>query len=140
MADKPITLSNTLSGTKEQFRPLSEGSVLMYNCGPTVYDVSHVGNLRSYVFADVLHRVIEANGYDVRQVINITDFGHLSSDADAGPDKMTKALRREGMDLTLENMRSLAERYTDLFLKDLQSLEYRHRAYYFSSRVGLRCG
>ena len=118
--DAPLTFYNTLSGHKEQFS--AEGTVLMYNCGPTVYDVSHVGNLRSYVFADVLRRVLGWNGYDVRQVINITDFGHLSSDADLGDDKMTKALRREGLDLSLENMRSLAEKYVTLFVKDLQAL------------------
>ncbi|HEY0220938.1 MAG TPA: cysteine--tRNA ligase, partial [Candidatus Paceibacterota bacterium] len=91
-----ITLHNTLSGEKEEFKPLKPGEVSMYNCGPTVYNYAHIGNLRSYVFSDVLRRMFEYNGYKVNQVVNITDIGHLSSDADDGEDKMTKALKREG--------------------------------------------
>lgn len=94
----------------------------MYNCGPTVYDVAHIGNLWSYLFADTVRRVLKQNGYQVRQVINITDFGHLSSSADSGNDKMSTALTREGKELTLENMRELAEKYTNIFLADLKTL------------------
>src|SRR3989344_4129831 len=120
---RPLFLYNTLGKAKQEFTlPKYSSTVRMYNCGPTVYDTSHIGNLRSYVFADIVRRTLEYNGYAVKQVINITDFGHLSSDADAGPDKMTKALKREGLELTMENMRSLAERYAEQFLKDLQAL------------------
>lgn len=94
----------------------------MYNCGPTVYDYAHIGNLRSYVFADVLRRMFEYNGYAVNQVINITDIGHLSGDGDDGDDKMTKALKREGKPLTLEAMREVANYYFEKFKEDLVSL------------------
>ena len=89
-----IYLQNTLSGKKEEFRPLKEGFVSMYNCGPTVYNYAHIGNLRSYIFADTLRRMFEYNGLKVNQIINVTDIGHLSSDNDEGEDKMTKALKR----------------------------------------------
>ncbi len=94
----------------------------MYTCGPTVYDYVHIGNLRSYVFADVLRRALAYNGYQVKQVINITDIGHLVSDADTGEDKMTKGLLRAGKELTLGNMRELAEFYTEKFKEDAQKL------------------
>jgi len=94
----------------------------MYNCGPTVYGKQHIGNLSMFVFADVLRRTLEFNGFTVRQVINITDVGHLTSDADEGEDKMSKGLKREGKKLTLENMRELAEKYTAIFQEDIRSL------------------
>ena len=94
----------------------------MYTCGPTVYDYAHIGNLRAYVFADVLCRTLKHAGLKVKQVMNITDMGHLSSDADSGEDKMTKGLLREGKSLTLENMRELAEFYTEKFKEDLKAL------------------
>ncbi len=117
-----IYLHNTLSGQKEEFKPLKEGSVSMYNCGPTVYDYAHIGNLRAYVFADTLRRVFEYNGLNVNQVINVTDIGHLSSDSDDGEDKMTKALKREGKPLTLSAMREVADFYFEKFKDDLKSL------------------
>jgi cysteinyl-tRNA synthetase len=117
-----IYLQNTLSGTKEPFTPLVPGEVAMYNCGPTVYNYAHIGNLRSYVFSDLLRRMFEYNGYTVKQVMNITDIGHLSSDADDGEDKMTKALKREGKPLTLAAMREVADFYFDKFKDDLQAL------------------
>lgn len=116
-----LRLHNTLSGKLETFEPLN-GIVRMYNCGPTVYDYVHIGNLRSYAFADTLRRALLAWGYELKQVINITDFGHLTSDADLGEDKMSAALRREGLELTLANMRALAERYTGAFLSDIAAL------------------
>ncbi len=119
----PLCLYNTLGKTKQEFKlfpPAKE--VRMYNCGPTVYDVQHIGNLSMFVFADVLRRTLEYNGFPVKQVINITDVGHLTSDADEGEDRMTKGLLREGKALTLENMRELGERYTNTFLKDLRAL------------------
>src|SRR3989344_3290661 len=117
-----IKLFNTLTGKKETFKPINEGRVGMYHCGPTVYDYPHIGNLRSYIFADILRRMFEANGYGVSQVINITDVGHLSGDADSGEDKMMKALKREGKPITLDAMRELSEFYTGEYVKDLNSL------------------
>jgi len=117
-----VTLHNTLSGEKEPFSTILPNTVKMYNCGPTVYGPQHIGNLSMFIFTDVLRRTLEYAGYKMRQVINITDFGHLTSDADEGEDKMTKGLKREGLKPTLENMRTLAEKYTDIFLNDLKTL------------------
>lgn len=117
-----VFLHNTLTAQKEEFVPLRARHVKMYNCGPTVYGIQHIGNLSMFVFADTLRRMLEWNGYVVKQVINITDVGHLVSDGDDGEDKMTKGLKREKKALTLENMRSLAEKYTDIFLSDLKTL------------------
>jgi cysteinyl-tRNA synthetase len=117
-----IYLQNTLSGEKEIFKPINADVVSMYNCGPTVYNYAHIGNLRSYVFADILRRVFEYNNYNVKQIINITDIGHLSSDNDEGEDKMTKALKREGKPLNLESMREIANFYFEEFKKDLSLL------------------
>ncbi len=121
-----IKLQNTLTGNKEQFETLKSNQVSMYNCGPTVYGEQHIGNLSMFVFTDILRRTFEYAGYEVNQVINFTDFGHLSGDnegdADSGEDRMTKGLKREGMALTLENMRILAEKYANIFLADLGTL------------------
>ena len=118
----PIFLSNTLSAKKEKFTPPNIGPVKMYNCGPTVYDVQHIGNLSAFVFAHLLRNILEYNGLQVKQVINITDVGHLTSDADEGEDKMKNALKREGMNATLENMDLIAKRYTSIFIEDLKKL------------------
>ena len=119
----PLFLHNTLGKAKQEFTLSKDRRrVGMYNCGPTVYDTSHIGNLRSYVFADLVRHTLEYNGFAVKQVINITDFGHLSSDADRGEDKMSKALKREGMELSLENMRALADKYIAEFMRDLKEL------------------
>ncbi len=117
-----IFIHNTLSNKKEEFKPLKEGTVSMYNCGPTVYNYAHIGNLRSYIFADVLRRMFEYNGYEVRQIINITDIGHLSSENDSGEDKMTRALKREGKPLTLTAMRDVANFYFERFKEDLKDM------------------
>ncbi len=117
-----IFLQNTLTGQKDEFIPIKSGEVSMYNCGPTVYNYAHIGNLRAYVFADTLRRMFEYNGLKVKQVINVTDIGHLSNDSDDGEDKMTKALKREGKPLTLEAMREVADFYFNEFKKDLESL------------------
>ncbi|MEN9524337.1 MAG: cysteinyl-tRNA synthetase, cysteinyl-tRNA synthetase, partial [Candidatus Parcubacteria bacterium] len=94
----------------------------MYHCGPTVYDYAHIGNLRSYVFADLLRRTFEYNNYKVTQIINITDVGHLVTDGDEGEDKMTKALRRENLPLTLGSMDRVATFYFVKFVDDLKAL------------------
>jgi len=123
-----IFLKNTLSGKKEAFVPLHEGHVKMYNCGPTVYDHVTVGNFASFVMADVLKRAFLYNGFKVEQLINITDFGHLSGDNDGdssiGDDRMTKGLKREGMEVTMENMTKLASKYADSFLDDVRKLYF----------------
>ena len=93
----PILLKNTLTNKKDVFISRKKNTVTMYNCGPTVYDYAHIGNLRAYVFADSLRRILEYNGYEVKQVINITDVGHLTSDADEGEDKIESGAKREGL-------------------------------------------
>ncbi len=119
----PLYLYNTLGKAVQEFTlPEVAHTVRMYNCGPTVYGRQHIGNLSMFVFADTLRRTLEYNGYQVKQVINFTDFGHLSSDADDGDDKMTIGLKREKMNPTMENMRLLAEKYAKVFVEDLQTL------------------
>lgn len=119
----PLFLYNTLGKELQRFemRP-GTNKVRMYNCGPTVYDKQHIGNLSMFVFADVLRRTIEYHGFAVKQVINITDVGHLTSDNDEGEDKMMKGLKREKLKPTLENMRALAEKFTTVFLEDISRL------------------
>jgi cysteinyl-tRNA synthetase len=117
-----LKLHNTLTGSVEEFSPIEAGKVKMYHCGPTVYDYAHIGNLRSYVFADILRRTVEYGGNDVTQVINITDVGHLTSDADTGDDKMVKGLKREGLPLTLGGLKELANKYEEAFKQDLKAL------------------
>lgn len=113
-----LTFYNTLGRSEEEFKPLTESSVRMYHCGPTVYDRQHLGNLRSAVLWDILRRTLEYLGYEVTQVVNITDFGHLTSDADTGEDKMFKGLKREGLPINLEGMAALAAKYTEVYLSD----------------------
>ena len=120
-----IYLHNTLTGKKELFKPLSKTffgrpKVGMYHCGPTVNNHVHIGNLRAFFLADVARRMFKANGYKVKQVMNVTDVGLLESDNDE--DKMTMALKREGKPLTLEAMRELADFYTNAFVRNLADL------------------
>jgi cysteinyl-tRNA synthetase len=117
-----LKLYNTLSRKKEDFKPIKAGHAGMYCCGPTVYNYAHIGNLRSYIFEDVLRRVLEFNSFDVNQVMNITDVGHLASDADEGEDKLMKAIVREGKKPSLEAMKELARMYEAAFKKDIASL------------------
>ena len=112
-----IKFFNTLGRKLEDFKPIDSKEVGLYTCGPTVYARAHIGNLRAYVFADVLRRTLEYGGYNVRHVMNITDVGHLTSDADSGEDKMQKAAR-ETKNTSLE----IAEKYTNLFFKDIDKL------------------
>lgn len=118
----PIYFFNTATQKKELFTPLKEDAVTMYSCGPTVYDYVHIGNLRAYVFVDVLKRTLQYNGYNVVNTINLTDFGHLTSDADTGEDKMMIALRRAGKPITLDAMRDVAEPFIDAFKEDIAAL------------------
>ena len=134
MTSKKLQFYNTLARKKETFSPIRKDKVRMYTCGPTVYDYAHIGNLRVYVFADILQKTLEYGGYKVKRVMNITDIGHLSSDADSGEDKMTKGLLREKKKLTLKNMRELAEFYTKKFKKDLEKLNVKiPKEIYFAS-------
>lgn len=117
-----LRLYNRLTKQTESFTPLNPPRVHMYSCGPTVYDFAHIGNLRSYVFADILHRTLEFSGYTVKHVINITDVGHLSGDGDAGEDKMMKGLKREGLPISLSGMKELALKFENHFKEDTASL------------------
>ncbi len=117
-----IHLYNTLTRKKEEFKPINEGFVGIYCCGPTVYDYAHIGNMRTFIFEDILRRVFLYNGYKVKHVMNITDVGHLVSDADEGEDKLMKALRREGKKPTVKAMMELAERYTNAFFDHSKKL------------------
>lgn len=112
-----VLLTNTLSGNKEVFVSIKPRVALMYTCGPTVYNRASIGNLRPYVFSDTLARTLTAAGYRARRVINITDVGHLTSDADEGEDKMSVGAKREGL-----SPEELAERYATLFIGDLGEL------------------
>ena len=112
-----IKIFNTLTRKKEDFKPLDEKEIRMYSCGPTVYYFAHIGNLRAYLFMDNLRRVLKYNGYNLKHVMNITDVGHLVSDADEGEDKMMKAARREN-----KNPYEIAEFYTNAFLADIDKL------------------
>ncbi len=112
-----LKLYNTLSREKETFKSIDEKRVRMYSCGPTVYYYAHIGNLRAYLFMDNLRRVLKYNGYELTHAMNITDVGHLESDADEGEDKMAKAARRENKDPF-----EIAKFYTEKFMIDLDKL------------------
>ena len=113
----PLRLFNSLTREIADFTPLDPSMVRLYSCGPTVYHDAHIGNLRAYVFVDTLRRVLAWQGYTVLHVINITDVGHLTSDADEGDDKMETAAVREK-----RSVWDIAQHYTDLFQRDLASL------------------
>lgn len=117
-----MKIYNSLTKKKEEFKPLVPSHVSMYHCGPTVYDHIHIGNLRSFMLGDIIRRTFEYLEYTTKQVMNITDIGHLVSDADDGDDKMTKALKRHSMEITLENMLKVADIYTESFKSDLKNL------------------
>jgi cysteinyl-tRNA synthetase len=112
-----LRLFDTYTRSVRDFEPLQPAHVGLYTCGPTVYDYAHLGNLRTYLFEDVLRRVLEFNGYAVKHVMNITDVGHLVSDADTGEDKMDQGAQRTG-----QSAWEIARLYTAAFRADLQSL------------------
>lgn len=114
---RKLRLYNTLSGKKEEFREINDMKVGLYTCGPTVYNFAHIGNLRTYIFEDVLRRVLEYDGYKVNHVMNITDVGHLTSDADEGEDKMEKGAKREK-----KSVWDIAKEYEQTFFDDLEEL------------------
>jgi len=114
---KPFYIFNTLDRRVEEFKPLNPPRVTFYSCGPTVYLPQHLGNMRAYVFVDTLRRALELNGYEVRHVMNITDVGHMTSDADAGEDKVEKTARAEG-----KTPREVADFYIAQFTRDCARL------------------
>ena len=114
---KKIFFYNTLSRKIEEFKPVKKGRVGIYTCGPTVYNYAHLGNLRSYLFGDLLKRTLLYNGYKVKHVMNITDVGHLTGDMDMGEDKMELGAKREG-----KSAYEIAEFYTKAFQKNLVDL------------------
>jgi cysteinyl-tRNA synthetase len=112
-----LYLYNSLTRKKQEFKPIKPGAVGLYTCGPTVYNYAHIGNLRTYIFEDILKRVLIYNGYTVKHVMNITDVGHLTGDRDMGEDKMEAGAAREG-----KSAWDIADYYTQSFKKDLNHL------------------
>ena len=112
-----MQIYNSATHTKQEFVPNEQGKVQMYTCGPTVYHFAHIGNLRTYIMEDVLEKYLRFSGYDVNRVMNITDVGHLSSDADTGEDKMLKGAKREH-----KTVMEIAKFYTDAFFSDCEKL------------------
>ncbi len=115
-----MQLYNSLTHKREEFVPHEEGRVSMYTCGPTVYHFAHIGNLRTYIMEDILDRYLRYAGYEVTRVMNITDVGHLTSDADTGEDKMLKGAKREK-----KTVMEIAKFYTDKFFEDCEALNIR---------------
>ena len=120
----PLKLFNSLTRQLEEFRPVHPGEARVYTCGPTVYNYQHIGNMRAYVFADTLGRTLSWKGYKLTHVINITDVGHLTSDADEGEDKMERMAASEG-----KSAWDIARFYQDDFERDLARLNIRKPAY-----------
>ncbi len=112
-----MLIYNTLTRTKEEFEPIEDNQVRMYCCGPTVYNYAHIGNLRTYIFEDILRRTLQFNGYKITHCMNITDVGHLESDADEGEDKMEKGAMREGLTVW-----ELARKYEAAWMEDMSRL------------------
>lgn len=119
-----LKLYNTLTRQKEVFKPLKEGEVSMYSCGPTVYNFAHIGNMRTYIFVDILRRVLKHNGYQLKGVMNITDVGHLESDSDTGEDKIQSAAKKQN-----RSPYEIADFYTQAFFKDLEKLNIERPEY-----------
>ncbi|RED15773.1 cysteine--tRNA ligase [Parasphingopyxis lamellibrachiae] len=119
----PLTLFNSLTRQAEPFVPVHPGEARVYTCGPTVYNFQHIGNMRAYIFADTLGRVLSWKGYKLTHIINITDVGHLTSDADAGDDKMEKAASAAG-----KSAWDIAKFYTDAYWRDIERLNIRQPA------------
>ena len=114
------SLYNTLGRQLQEFKPISPGMVGFYGCGPTVYNYAHIGNLRTYIFEDVLVRTLRSLGFEVKHVMNVTDVGHLTGDDDSGEDKMVKSAQERG-----KSVLEVAAFYTDAFFKDTGQLNIR---------------
>jgi len=122
-AAHPLTLFNSLTRQPEPFRPVHPGEARVYSCGPTVYNYPHIGNMRAYVFADVLGRTLSFKGYRLTHVINITDVGHLTDDADEGEDKLEKAAKERA-----QSIWDIARHYTEAYWADIKALNIRQPA------------
>jgi cysteinyl-tRNA synthetase len=123
MTDAPLKLFNSLTRSLEVFEPVHAGEARVYSCGPTVYNYSHIGNMRAYLFADVLGRTLSWKGYKLTHVINITDVGHLTDDADAGEDKMEKMAAAQA-----QSIWDIAEHYKQAYWADVRALNIRQPA------------
>ncbi len=123
MSNAPLTLFNSLTRKPEAFEPVHPGEARVYSCGPTVYNYPHIGNMRAYVFADILGRTLSFKGYKLTHVINITDVGHLSDDADAGEDKMEKMAAQKA-----QSIWDIAEHYKQAYWADVRALNIRQPA------------
>ena len=123
MTDTPLRLFSSLTRTVEPFVPVHAGEARVYSCGPTVYNYPHIGNMRAYVFADTLGRVLSFKGYKLRHIINITDVGHLTDDADAGEDKMEKMAAERA-----QSIWDVARHYTEAYWADFRALNCREPA------------
>lgn len=115
-----MILYNSLTRKKEEFIPNEKGKVKLYTCGPTVYNYAHIGNLRSYIFEDILEKTLEYLGYEVTRAMNITDVGHLSGDTDTGKDKMIEEAKKENKEVL-----EIAKFYTEAFKNDFKLLNLR---------------
>ena len=122
---KPLTLFNSLTRAAEHFEPVHPGEARVYSCGPTVYNYPHIGNMRAYVFADVLGRTLSWKGFKLTHVINITDVGHLTDDADAGEDKLEKAAAAQA-----QSIWDIAKHYTEAYWADVRALNIRQPAHW----------
>ena len=123
MTDAPLKLFNSLTRKLEEFRPVHEGEARVYSCGPTVYNYPHIGNMRAYVFADVLGRTLSWKGYELTHIINITDVGHLTDDGDAGEDKMERMAAAKA-----QSIWDIAKHYTEAYWADVKALNIREPA------------
>ncbi|MEA3264508.1 MAG: cysteine--tRNA ligase [Pseudomonadota bacterium] len=123
MTTTPLKLFNSLTRQLEEFQPVHPGEARVYSCGPTVYNYPHIGNMRAYVFADVLGRTLSFKGYKLTHVINITDVGHLTDDADAGEDKMEKMAAERAQPIW-----DIARHYTEAYWADVKALNIRQPA------------
>jgi len=112
-----LKIYNTLTNSKEEFKPIKDNIVGLYTCGPTVYNYAHIGNLRTYIFEDILRRVLEYNGYRINHAMNITDVGHLVGDGDGGEDKLEIGAKREN-----KSPLEIAKFYEEKFFQDLKDL------------------
>src|SRR3989344_225504 len=112
-----LKLYNTLKRKKEEFKPINDNEVGVYSCGPTVYWYQHIGNMKAYIFADTLKRVLQYNSYKVKHIINVTDVGHLTSDRDEGEDKIEKEAKKEG-----KKAQDIANFYFSIYKEDLKKL------------------
>lgn len=125
MSDVPLKLFNSLTRSLEEFTPVNAGEARVYTCGPTVYNYPHIGNMRAYVFADVLGRTLSWKGYKLTHVINITDVGHLTDDADAGEDKLEKMAAEKA-----QSIWAIARHYTQAYWDDVKALNIRQPAHW----------